>query len=118
MELKDFIKIAVNEVMDAIEEVNLERGASGKKGQLNPKIVNSEEFELDTIEFDVAVTIGDKKSGNAEGGINVLGAKLGAGGKVEKEASNASRVKFSLGVAWPYIQLTDVKKLNKSNKNT
>jgi hypothetical protein len=37
VELKDFVKATIHDVMDAIAEVNLERQASGKRGTSTQK---------------------------------------------------------------------------------
>ena len=115
MKLKEFIKETVGEAMDAIVEFNLEQEQKEKKGQLNPKIFSKDKFEIDLIEFDVAVTVGNKTQGGAQGGINVLALKIGADGKIEQERSDVSRVKFKLGVAWPYASITDVSTLKRGD---
>lgn len=113
MELKDFVKASVSEMMDAIVEFNEERKAAGKKGNLNPKVLGSDAFEIDTIDFDIAVTAASKKAGSAGGRVNLYVASVGANGSVESDNSRVSRIRFSLGVAWPFTSIQDVKKLQR-----
>lgn len=114
MELKDFIKNTVGQISDAIEEYNSERHKLNKFGNLNPKIFASgESFEIDTIEFDVAITAGEKVSGSAGAKVNVYIANFGGEGSLEKESNAVNRIKFSLGVAWPYAKVEDVSKLKR-----
>jgi hypothetical protein len=111
MDLKSFVKTAINDVMDAVAETIEERQTAGKHGYINPKSHDLEEMEIDTIKFDVAVSVGSKTQGSAEGGLEVFSFKLGATGGQERETSNVSRIEFTLGVAWPHTHILDAKKL-------
>lgn len=113
MDLKEFVKIAVNDVMDAVEETIKEREAENKAGTLNPKIVSSALMEIDTINFDIAVTIGSKDLTGGSGGLQVLAFSAEGAKSRETDHSTASRVQFSLGVVWPYSNVTDVRKLTR-----
>lgn len=109
MELKSFIKTAIHEIMDAVEETIRER--ESKAGSINPKVHNADEMEIDTIKFDVAVTVGSRSQGSGEAGLRVLGVKVSGGGEHTRETSNVSRIEFTLGVSWPHSQILDAKKL-------
>lgn len=111
MDLKSFVKTALNDVMDAVAETIEERKTAGKHGYINPKSHDSEEMEIDTIKFDVAVSAGTKTQGGTEGGLEVFSFKLGGTGSHERETSNVSRIEFTLGVAWPHTHILDAKKL-------
>lgn len=111
MNLKTFVKTALADVMDAVQETIEERKASSRHGYVNPKTHDTDEMEIDTIKFDVAVSVGSKTQGGGEGGLEVLGARMGAGGSHEREASNVSRIEFTLGVAWPHTHILDATKL-------
>jgi hypothetical protein len=78
--------------------------------------LDSEEevFEIDIIEFDVAITAGSTKQGTAGVGVSVLAVKIGTDGKIGSEHTEVSRVRFSLGVAWPYASITGAKKLHRA----
>jgi len=111
LDLKLFVKAALNDVMDAVQETIEERKASKKHGYINPKTHDLEEMEIDTIKFDLAVSVGTKTQGGAEGGLEVFSAKIGASGSREHETSNVSRIEFTLGVAWPHTHILDAKKM-------
>ncbi|MCM2476594.1 hypothetical protein HGO38_24410 [Rhizobium sp. CG5] len=111
MDLKSFVKAALNDVMDAVQETIEERKAREKQGFINPKIHDPEVMEIDTIKFDVAVSVGTKTQGGAEAGLEVFSVKLGGSGTHEREASNVSRIEFTLGVSWPHTHILDAKKL-------
>lgn len=85
--------------------------SDGEHGCINPKTHDPEEMEIDTIKFDVAVSVGTKTLGGAEGGLEVFSVKLGTTGGREHEATNVSRIEFTLGVAWPHTHVLDAKKI-------
>ena len=111
MDLKTFVKSALSDVMDAVQETIEERKKEKKRGYVNPKVHNPNEMEIDTIKFDVAVSVGSKSHGRGEGGLEVLSLRLGVSGQHEREASNVSRIEFTLGVAWPHTEIEDARKL-------
>ena len=111
MDLKSFVKTALNDVMDAVQETIEERKTAGRRGHINPKSHDPDEMEIDTIKFDVAVSVGTKTQGGAEGVLEVFSVKLGGSGSHEREATNVSRIEFTLGVAWPHTHILDAKKL-------
>lgn len=111
MDLKLFVKAALNDVMDAVQETIEERKAAGRFGYINPKSHDPEEMEIDTIKFDVAVSAGTKTQGGGEAGLEVFSVKLGGTGSHERETSNVSRIEFTLGVSWPHTHIQDAKKL-------
>lgn len=115
MELKTFVKTALQDVMDAIQETIEERETAGKHGYINPKTHDPDAMEVDTIKFDVAVSVASETQGKASGGLEVVGFKVGADGNHRRETSNTSRIEFTLGVAWPHTHIKDAKKLVRSS---
>ncbi|MFA5157068.1 MAG: hypothetical protein WC532_06750 [Candidatus Omnitrophota bacterium] len=89
MELKDFVKKVLTDLVQAVEEA---RSDSVRDMKLYDK-------EMKTVEFDIAVTVEDvdKKSGKA--GIRVV-QFAEAGGDIAKEIKNStvSRIKFGIFV--------------------
>lgn len=116
MDLKTFVKTALNDVMDAVQETIEERKAAGKHGSVNPKTHEPDEMEIDTIKFDVAVSVGSTTQGSGEGGLDVFNVRLGAEGSYEHESSNVSRIEFTLGIAWPHTHIVDAKKLSRAKQ--
>lgn len=118
LSLKDFVKESLSQVTEAILEFDNEyrdKGASanpvldshqyGKEGLLaGPR--RDERDRNDTItmiDFDVAVTAGDKETAGGKVGINVIQAVFSAEAKAETENQNlnASRVRLRLPLRLP-----------------
>ncbi len=111
MELKAFVKAALNDVMDAVQETIEERKVAGKHGHINPKTHDPDEMEVDTIKFDIAISASSETQGKGGGGLEVAGFKVGADGSHKRESSSVSRIEFTLGMAWPHTHMLDAKKL-------
>ncbi len=93
MELKEFVKSVLKDIVDAVEETREE---------------SSRDMRLDaskndrTVEFDIAVTVEDGTSGKGSAGIKVFQVMSG-GGEISKELKNSSvsRIKFGVHIdAW------------------
>ena len=90
MELKEFVKSVLIDVVDAVEETRKESSRdmyldSAKEGR--------------TVDFDIAVTVEDSTSGSGKAGIKVF-QLIEGGGEISKEAKNStvSRIKFGVRV--------------------
>lgn len=90
MELKEFVKSVLIDVVDAVEEVRRESSRdmhldSAKEGR--------------TVDFDIAVTVEDTTAGSGKAGIKVF-QLIEGGGEISKAAKNAtvSRIKFGVHV--------------------
>ena len=87
MELKEFVKSILKDVVDAVEETRKE---SSRDMRLSSK-------ENRSVEFDIAVTVED--SGSKEGGAGIKVLQLfEAGGKVSAETKNSSVSRIQFGV--------------------
>jgi hypothetical protein len=89
MELKEFVKKVLTDLVQGVEEA---RSASPRDMHLYDK-------ENKTVEFDIAVTVEDIDKTSGKAGIRVL-QFVEAGGDVAKEIKNStvSRVKFGVYV--------------------
>jgi hypothetical protein len=101
MELKEFVKFTVNDLLDAVSEVTEERGK--KRGGEKVSLVSLDKNkETRTIEFDVAVVAetesGKEKGGSVRGGVRVLGFDVGGKSAVMDKTSVASRIQFGISV--------------------
>ena len=56
---------------------------------------------VELIEFDVAINAEQGSETNANAGISISIAKLGAGGKSQEKTSESSRVKFRVPFVYP-----------------
>ncbi len=118
MELKDFIKEAIKDISEAINESNTELAeigaivnpkdvyTSGKDEELYGYLVQNDEDEnfrrpVHSVNFDVAVSNTTKKDGKEGIGVNVVGIKLGKDNIKTNEDQTSSRLQFSIPVAMP-----------------
>lgn len=56
---------------------------------------------VELIEFDVAISAGQDTETNANAGVSISIAKLGAGGKTRNKSDESSRVKFRIPFVYP-----------------
>jgi hypothetical protein len=91
MELKEFVKNVLKDLVEAVEET---RSSSARDMHLGSGKENR------TVEFDIAVTVEDATSSTGRAGIKVFQIIEG-GGDVSKEYKNSSvsRVKFGVEVS-------------------
>lgn len=111
IELEDFIKKSLVQIMVAVKSAQTEIEDSG--GTINPtglkfwpKQLTGEKFNSDgnitqNVHFDVAVTALEGKG--TKGGIGVFAGAVGLGSQGESNASSqaVSRIKFSVPVLLP-----------------
>lgn len=109
MQLKDFVKATINEISEAIRELQTEMsdgtvinptlaGSALLKTSKNGDIIRS----IQQIQFDVAVSVTESSSSgkNARFGIlNVLAADIDNSEKAK--AGNTARLTFSIPVVFP-----------------
>lgn len=115
MELEVFIETTMQSMIDATSTLldkNERKGVS-----INPFIrhASGENYvwysdgamPVTEVSFDVAVTEGTAKSGEANGSIDVYFAKTGGKGTTSASNENVSRVQFTLRVALPGTDASD-----------
>ncbi|MFH1894674.1 MAG: trypco2 family protein [Patescibacteria group bacterium] len=88
MELKQFVKSVLKDVVDAVEEMRQE---SSRDMHLN---VGENKR---TVEFDIAVTVEDSTSSSGKAGIKVFQVVEGGGG-ISKDLKNSSVSRIKFGV--------------------
>lgn len=119
MELKEFIKTALIDIVDAVKETqdNVKDYATivpfvGNGSKESSVLMNDGVAIISRIDFDVAVSSETKENGqnDAEARIKVAGIfKVGIGGKegAEKNLQNISRIRFSIPVILPHSASLD-----------
>lgn len=122
MELQEFIASALTQIIKGVAlaqtnvadcgaSVNPIRAMQGAKDHTPYVRTEDGDFRvIETIRFDVAVTVSDNQQAGAGAGIKVFGASLGASGKVAYENSSVSRVSFEVPVALPCAVVLSEKK--------
>lgn len=90
MELKDFVKKVLTDLVDAVEEA---REASSRDMHLTSN------QETRTVEFDIAISVEESLGASGKAGIRVL-TFAEAGGDIKKENKNStvSRVQFGIHI--------------------
>ncbi len=88
MELKQFVKSALKDVIDAVEELKTECSRDMHLDSLK---------DQRTVEFDIAVTAEDATSASGKAGIKIFSV-LEGGGEASKELKNSSVSRIHFGV--------------------
>jgi len=111
MELKDFVKATITQIIDGVVEA--QKYAKQHGGRVAPLHISKlgldgkvHETTLRTeketpIEFDVAVTTSDGTQTKGGIGITVGAISLGSAGQSKKDNELVSRIKFSIPVVLP-----------------
>ncbi len=90
MELKEFIKSVLIDVVDAVEETRQESARDMRLYSAS---------DQRTVEFDIAVTAEDASSGSGRAGIKVF-QLIEGGGEISEQTKNStvSRIKFGVNI--------------------
>lgn len=90
MELKEFVKNVLTDLVGSVEEVRNE-------SKRDMRLSNTKENR--TIEFDIAVTVEDSTANSGKAGIKIYKVIEG-GGDISKESKNSSvsRIKFGVNI--------------------
>ncbi|GLX80232.1 hypothetical protein tinsulaeT_35720 [Thalassotalea insulae] len=117
MELKEFIKEAIKDISEAIDETNIELSELGVIS--NPSVVSVDDRDdiyghmylnsdsdkttrpVHLLKFDIAVSATKKDNGKEGIGVKALGISLNKNGENSEELNNSSRLKFNLPIAFP-----------------
>jgi len=104
MELHEFITATLSEIQQGVQAAINNTIAKGVNGAINPVWGTTKDIgakQIQNINFDVAVTVVEKTSGSVEGGIKVVGVRLGGSGSGATESTQVSRIQFSIPVIPP-----------------
>ena len=111
MELKEFVKTAIQDITNAVSELQSElKNGSIFSPSMPSAIANSTVMDPDNgsinrkisnIDFDVALTVGDSGTIESGGkvGIQIFSAKIG--GENKSHTENVSRITFTIPVVLP-----------------
>ena len=102
MELREFITATLVEIQSGVQDAINVAVRDGMKGAINPSFDPRKDKDLiEKVQFDIAVTVGEKKTGSAEGGIKVVGINFGGSAGGSHETSHVSRIQFSIPLIPP-----------------
>jgi hypothetical protein len=96
MELREFVAKTLGAIVDGVEDAGKNAPAE-RLGVISPHFPGQESQKC-AVEFDIAVTEGDKTNAAGKGSIKVLSFEAGGKGSKEWERSTVSRVKFSVPI--------------------
>lgn len=101
MELREFVRETLTEILNAVREAQDEVNQHhGKHGVINPTWNDQEDLaeHVQVIRFDVAVTASDQAVKGGKAGIKVW--SIEAGGKLEEQTQNktVSRISFTVPI--------------------
>lgn len=94
MELKDFIKRSLLDVVDAVEEANTKKN----RFRLNSHVTTKTDEIGQKIEFDISVIVDKSSDSNANGAIKVAFASFGGGIKELEASQYTHKIKFDIFV--------------------
>lgn len=111
LELKEFISETLVQIMEGVQAaIDRRRDAPDVKGVINPIFGETADAAGDNhiqkVDFDVAVTVTEKKTGTGKAGIRVLSLELGGELGKAAEQSTASHIKFSIPFVPPAQLIT------------
>jgi len=104
MELHEFITTTLEEIQKGVQDAIDNTIKRGIPGAINPVWGTTKDIgptNVQNIQFDVAVTVVEKLVGSVEGGIKVVGVRLGSSGSGQSENTQISRIQFSIPVIPP-----------------
>jgi len=111
MDLKDFVKNTLIQIVDGVAEAEKEleqKGASVNpiggyfdQKQLGGRSWTFEDGVTEIVGFDVALTNSEKEGSSAGIGVLLGGINLGAKGKSEEAVTSVTRIKFSVPILLP-----------------
>lgn len=114
MELQDFVKEALVQVIGGVTAAQDEIRKAGSSAEISPALkTNWETLErqgkamsdsgrvVQLLEFDIAVTVAEKTQTKGKIGIAIGVLGLGSQGQSESSDSSASRIKFSVPILLP-----------------
>jgi len=117
IDLKDFMKATLQQITDAAREFQEENEASGAKIMPKPEFSGIAEHAkagfmalghreyATVVNFDVAITVDERESASAGGGIKILPFRVeGETGAINAQQS-ASRIKFPVTLYLPQKKL-------------
>jgi Trypsin-co-occurring domain 2 len=106
MDLKDFVADVISQLEDGLIEAINRHDAKNVPGRVNPVFKGADgqydwKSAVQNIEFDISVTVSDKKSGEAGAGVKVYVADISGKGSKSHEDTTTNRIKFTIPVSLP-----------------
>jgi hypothetical protein len=114
MELKDFVAEALVQIQEGVQEAIERRGQNSEaEGFISPHRVDFKSYDpaspqaewdkyIQKVDFDLAVSVSDKKGAEGKGSIKIFSiADVGGSKSKSSETSSVCRVKFTIPIIPP-----------------
>jgi len=111
MDLKEFITETIVQIQEGVQDAIERRSSiSDAGGAINPVFLTPETYAYgdklrQMVEFDVAITVSDRTTGEGKAGLKVWSLEIGGGASKSAEQSTVSRIKFSIPVIPPVQEI-------------
>lgn len=109
MELNEFIAVTLSEIQKGVQAAISDTIKNSVNGAINPVWGTTNDIgasHIQSVKFDIAVTVVEKVSGSVDGGIKVVGLNFGGGGSGASETTEVSRIQFSIPIVPPVTTVT------------
>lgn len=113
MELNDFVKTVLVQVLSGVREAQKDKNVgafvvSGKDGghQLpsNSRVSNSAQLKSTIIDFDVAISVESFDKVSGRGGLKVAGIGGSVDGELSSKDTRVSRIQFGIPILLPQTE--------------
>lgn len=91
MELKDFIKRALLDVVNGVDEANQEKNCFRLASQVHANGDNGQK-----VEFDISVIVNESSENDLKGGLKIASFNFGGGTKQSESNQNLHKIKFEV----------------------
>lgn len=111
MELKDFVRESLSQILNGVIEAQNSLRENGCGGEISPAVKTDWEksgllfgqngMPIQNVEFDVVVTATEKTGTKGTIGVAISVLKLGTQGESQESSTQNSRIKFSVPISLP-----------------
>ena len=109
MELRDFVKEVLTQIVDGVRDAQQPNGGAfvvptgdgNHKYAEHPRFASSARIKSTIVDFDVAITVEDSDKAGAKAGVKVFSVQFGAEGEIASKNSTVSRVQFAVPLLLP-----------------
>jgi hypothetical protein len=111
MELEEFVKSTLVEVVRGVTSAQEEMRGSGARVNPHMRAISKEHSigqpegfggqHVDYMNFDIAVTVQSEQEAKGGGGIKVMGLGVGVDASTGSSTSNVSRISFKVPLMFP-----------------
>lgn len=101
MNLSEFVTETLTEILAGVRKAqDTIAPMDGRHGVINPTWNDQSDLadHLQTVKFDVAVTVSDQATRGGKGGIKVMSLEIGGNAEQQQQNKTVSRISFSVPI--------------------